>query len=442
MARSKSVEIEDIYALKFGAIWRQFQSEHFSFWMICCYLFVEYVRPQSIIPAINILPWAQFFILLSFGGWLIDPQRKGAGDPANKWIILFFCTILLSSYMAYRPDFSYPELNKFYTWLIIYFLIINIVNTRPRFFIFLGVFVIASFKISLSLAMKWAMRGFSFTSWGLMGPPGFFQNSGELAIQMAVFFPIAFTLASFFKPVVSKKMALLLALMPITAVLTILGSSSRGGQVALAIQLVAMFWRNLIKPKVLIGAIISGVILFSLVPEEQKARFASAGNDGTSQQRLLYWKHGVEMIKAHPLLGVGYFNFVPYYHDYYGYDSLRGGVVELPHNIFIQVGTDAGLLGLFIFVAMMYRTVRANTQTARGLAGAVDQKDVLFRRLAFSLNIALLGFVAAGQFVTVAYYPFMWINLALTVALHRSTVATDLIKDKNKRHSLSSPKIT
>src|SRR5690606_24743667 len=124
-------------------------------------------------------------------------------------------------------------LANFYTWMIIYFLIINIVNTRKRFFIFIFIFFLASFKLSFSLARVWAFRGFSFTSWGLMGPPGFFQNSGELAIQMAVFWPLALATAISLKPYVVTWKRWALFAMPITAGMVILGSSSRGGQLAL-----------------------------------------------------------------------------------------------------------------------------------------------------------------------------------------------------------------
>src|SRR5690606_23412386 len=195
MAKQPEVTMEDLYALKPSAIWRQFKSEHFSFWMVCGYLFVEYVRPQSIITALDFLPWASMFLILALVGALVDPTVKWVKAPANKWMIAFMGIILISSALAFRPNISYARLNFFYTWVIIYFLIINIVNTRERFYLFLGVFIIASFKISFSLALKWAQRGFGFTTWGLMGPPGFFQNSGELAIQMAVFFPIAFAIA-------------------------------------------------------------------------------------------------------------------------------------------------------------------------------------------------------------------------------------------------------
>ena len=33
------------------------------------------------------------------------------------------------------------------------------------------------------------------------------------------------------------------------------------------------------------------------------------------------------------------------------------------------------------------------------------------------MNLALLGYVVAGQFVTVAYYPYTWIHLMFVTAI-------------------------
>ena len=406
--------MEALYSLSLKAYWAQFRKESFAFWMICGYLFCEYVRPQSIFPALDFLPWASLFLALSLVGIVFDKKKKWASAAPNKWMIMFMVLILLSSWNAVFPDVSFKKLENFYTWLVIYFLIINIVNTRERFFIFLTIFVVATFKISLSLAIKWARRGFSFTTWGLQGPPGFFTNSGELAIQMAVFFPIAYVLVVGLKPYVSRKMHWILMLMPITAAMTIMGASSRGGQLALAAQILVMFWRQLYKPKVLIGVAIVAMSLYSILPDEQKERFGAAGEDRTSQQRLLYWERGLDMLQEHPLLGVGFFNFAPYFAAYYPDDMLYEGA-QLPHNIFVQVGTDTGLLGLSVFLILIVQTFRINRATM--LLCRQREGVELFGRLASSLNVALLGFLVAGQFVTVTYYPFMWINLSLTVAL-------------------------
>lgn len=409
----KEIADEDFYSLKAGMIWRYFKRESFAFWMICAYLFFEYVRPQSIYPAIDFLPWTQLTVIGAFLGCFTDKTVRWVSSSVNVLLILFLVVILISSVFAYFPSVSYAKLENFYPWVIIYFLIINIVNTRKRFFIFLCIFLVASFKISLSLAITWAKRGFSFTDWGLSGPPGFFQNSGELAIQMLVFWPIAWAFAHFVKPYVSKNWYWLLMLMPITAIMVILGASSRGAQLALVVQLIVMNYRTVFKPKVLISCVVALGLLWTFLPEEQKDRFRTMGEDRTSQQRILYWENGLEMIKENPALGVGYFNFVPYFERYYPDDVLLRNA-ELPHNIIIQVGTDAGIVGLSIFIALLVVAL-IKAHRFRG-AGCEDNQ----KKIGSGAKLSLIGFMVAGQFVTVAYYPYFWIHLALLISLNNS----------------------
>lgn len=403
--------MDELYALKPGAIWRQFCSEHLSFWAICGYLFVEYVRPQAIVPALDILPWASFFLFLSLVGAILDPSVKWVKSPANKWMVLYLVVVFVSIIDARHKEWSYRFLDSAYTWVIIYFLIINIVNTPRRLFIFLAIFVVASFKISLGLALIWAQRGFAFTTWGLQGPPGFFQNSGELAIQMSVFFPIAYVVAQKLRPYVSSLVFYVLALMPITAVLVILGASSRGGQLALAIQFVLMFHKKIFRIKALIAIAIACSLVFYFLPEEQKQRFSESGTDRTSQQRLNYWRGGWEMLNDNPYLGVGYFNFPPTFEERYP-ELVLYTSAQVPHNIFVQVGAELGYAGLLIYGALIFHTFLRG-RLARGYR---ENKDGILFSLPWAMNISIVGFYVAGQFVSVVYYPFMWMHLAFAVA--------------------------
>jgi O-antigen ligase len=422
-----SDEASALYCLRLGAIWRQMRREHISFWMICAYLFIEYVRPQSIIPSLDVLPWAKIFLALSGITLLADKRRRWVADPANKWMILFLLAIIVSSLLATYPQFSWDHFMDFFGWFLIYFLIINIVRTETRLLVLLGIFVLCSFKLSLFGARTWAGRGFTFTNWGLQGPPGYFENSGEFAIQMLMLTPVAYELARFLRPHVSWLKYWVLMLVPATGVMSILGASSRGAQVALGYQIYGtLLKRRLsIKALVTVGVVVATVI--TLLPEEQKARFTTAGDDVTSQQRLLYWKHGLAMIEDHPVLGVGYYNFQRYFALHWPQDMLRGpaytpeGVVvsELPHNIFVQVGTDTGVTGLLLFGMLIFRTWKTEREIRLMARQHPDGKP--FAPLARGLLVAMWGFVIAGQFVTVTYYPFFWINLAFMVALNNIT---------------------
>lgn len=412
--------VESFYAFKVGAMWRYFKKQHFSFWMICGYLFFEFVKPQALVPQIDILPWAQLLLMGAMIGAFVDPTVKWVSSVANIYIVLFLITILISIATATYPDISHQNFMLFFSWFVIYFLVINIVNTPERLYLFLLIYLIAAGKIALGTSKSWALRGFSFTGWGLMGPKGYFQNSGELAILMLMLFPLAFYMYQYFKDkVVWWEKALLMAFW-ICPILTILGASSRGAQVALVVQLMVMFRASLFRIKPLIGVIILSTSIYYLLPQEQKDRFSSAGDDRTSEQRLLYWEHGWDMMKDYPFTGVGYFNFIPYYEAYYSYDMLYPKA-QLPHNIFIQVGTDAGFIALFLFLLLIFYCLYLAIKISRS-----NQSLPYEKALAAGLGFGVIGFVVAGQFVTVTYYPFFWVHLAFLVSLG------NIKKTKNK----------
>ncbi len=407
-------------ALDMREIWTGFWRENFAFWMICGYLFVEYVRPQSILPQIDVLPWGKLFLALAMLGAVLDKTVRWVSDPINVLISLFLAGIIVSISVANYPAEASEHFMDFFGWFVIYFVCINIVNTQRRFLIFLFIFLLASLKISTGLATVFAARGFTFTDWGLSGPPGFFENSGELAIQMLVFWPIAFYLAVSLRKHLSWWKKLLLWAMPLTAITTVIGSSSRGGQLALAVQLVFM----LVIGKVRLSRIAIVLCLlyagYLAIPEEGRDRFERAGTDTTSQQRLVYWTRGFEMIREYPWFGVGYFNFEHYFQDYYTRDLLVRQA-QMPHNIFIQIGTDGGIVLFAIYAALIYQSFRTTSRVRRILPPGSEDR-FLSPGLTRGLDVGFVGFLVAGQFVTVAYYPFMWIHLVFVVALR--TVAT------------------
>ena len=411
----KQVPIEELYSLRPGTVWKVFSSDNFSFWMVCAYLFFEYVRPQAIWSVFEVYPyWARTFILLAFIGWVADPKRQFVWTKITTGISAYLILVILSSNLAYWPDISWSYFMDFFNWVVVFFVLTQVTTTRQRFFILLLIFMVASFKLSQHGARTWAMRGFGFTKWGLMGPRGYFQNSGELAIQMVVFAPIAYFFILGIKSYLKRWQVNLLYLMPITASMTVLGASSRGGQLALAVQLVALIMMTKNRFKALIVIVVIGFIGFQSLPEEQKARLNYIGSDTTSMQRILYLQHGWSMIKNHPYLGVGYFNFSSYYDLYYSDDLLTRKEAEVPHNIFIQIGTDVGFSGLGIYLSLLGMSWAAMRKIGKK---AARLGDVFVCNLAKGMNLALLGYVVAAQFVTVTYYPFFWIHLMFVTSM-------------------------
>jgi len=181
------------------------------------------------------------------------------------------------------------------------------------------------------------------------------------------------------------------------------------------------------------GLIYAGVValaVFTIVPQESRDRFNTAGEDDTSTQRTVRWAQGIEMAKARPILGVGYDNWTVYHVDHFP----RGRGSLLSHNIFVQVGATLGYTGLLAFLFMIAAKFRVNWQTRR-LARKTPGDNRFIYAMAFGLDGAMVGYLASGFFITVFYYPYFWINLAMTIALHRAMLqkARQARKDRGRR---------
>lgn len=402
--------MKDLYAINASAIWAQLKGESASFWLICIYLFLEYVRPQSIYPEIDILPYAFITIVLAFIAYILENSHQRVKNAENKLIVCFLLTILASSTFAYSSDVAFANLDLFLTWFVIYFLIIHIVNTEQRFLIFLLSFLLYNFKMSQHGFLSWAQIGFQFRSWGVTGGPGWFHNSGEFGIELCIFLPLSIYFIIGLREYWGKIKLFFFSLLPFTAIASVIATSSRGALIGSAAALAWMVVKSKTGIKTLLVMSIISFAVYNFLPPEQHKRFQSAGDDKTSTTRLIRWKAGMKMMQENPILGIGYSNWITYYHDFYG-----NNITGLPHNTFIDAGAELGYTGLAIFVMMILYTFINNART-RKLALAVDNKFIYYT--AYGLDAALIGFLVSGSFVSVLYYPYFWINLSFTVALN------------------------
>ena len=334
--KSKEIEVslEDLYEVKIKSIWQAVKQEHISFWALTIYFFFEYVRPQSIYPVIDFLPWAQLSLLTALFAALSYRSVKWVSCVENKHLVFFFIIVVLSSVFAFKPIMSWQAKTEIINWVLVYFLVINILNTEKRFYIFLLGYLLFSFKMSQHGFFVWADRGFSFTEWGLIGAAGWFQNSGEYAIQMLIFGSMSAAFVLALKEKWGRYKKWFFYFMPFTAFMVVLGASSRGSQLGLlAIGLLLMI-RLKAGFKIFVTLIVLMILAYFLLPEEQIQRFTEIGDDKTSLTRFAYWAYGWEVVKDYPLFGVGYNNWLSY--AYYAVpDGIAYDRIQLPHNIYI-----------------------------------------------------------------------------------------------------------
>lgn len=427
-----------LLSLRIGALWDALKRQPFSVWAVIAYLFFEYVRPQTIYPSLNVVPWARIALISSTVSMLVQSASVRRWTILDTGMVIFTMVLLASCVTATYPERSWESIDLYLSWVLVYAFISTNINTQSRIILLLLGWFLWNLKMTQHGFRSWAEAGFSFKTFGVTGAPGWFQNSGEFGIQTTVILPISLYFALGMRPFVSNRVFLILLVLPVTALGSAIASSSRGAVLGMVAIGLWMLLRSRYKLRAGLGLILVGGVVWLVLPDEQKARFSTAGEDDTSTLRLTYWKRGIELANEHPVLGIGYKNWLPMYQKRWGWELDAFQRVELPHNFFVEAWSEMGYLGLGALLFLIAGSFFLNSRT-RALARKLGDQGYLAEQLGWGFDGALIGYMVSGFFVTVLYYPFLWVNLGMTAALHLSVARTLRATRRAMSHTSSVP---
>ena len=412
LTKDTSASVGDLVTLRFREFFAAVRADNIALWSLFLYVLIEYLRPQNMYPVIDVIPWGQFALMICLVSIFATGSKAIAFGAMERVFALFTFLVILSVFFAMDVSVSLKNWSTYTSWVLLYICVLKTINTPRRMLLFTIFFLLINFKMSQHGTRTFAMRGFDFTHWGLSGS-GFFQNSGELALQMVVIFAIGICLLLGFREYVSNKKRwwLLLLLFPGTALITVIGSSSRGGQLALlsVLVLIALGGTRRIRKSILIAAVL--LLVLSIIPDEQMARFDTAGSDTTSELRLTHWRHAIDTVREHPM-GIGYRNWGTYYASSSSIDT-----VEEIHNTSLEAFVELGVLGGLTFHLALVMALVMNRRTRREMTNLGGVDGDAMSAIARGLNLGLVGTFVAASFMSVLYYPMYWLAFALTSAL-------------------------
>jgi len=386
------------------------KGQDFIFYLGLTFIVLYYLRPQVIIPGLDIIPWLQITILVGFVAMVAKNRLKFTG---THFLVLLFATLAwLSAMTSLYPHISSRYLTTPFIFALEVLFLSNCVKNDKQLQLLLIVFFLCIFKMSLFGARTWASRGFGFADWGIQGPAGFFQNSGEFSLLMGMSAVMSVPLILYMKPKMN-----IYWLLPLTAVMTVMGASSRGSQLALLVGVIYLLvvYKKISVKNLLYTAVLVAVV-WTFLPEEQKARFETAGSDQTSTTRLDYWEAGIDMAMEHPLLGVGMKTFPEHYHRFYkvsdgSYLSTRR---EVAHNSLIEVASTLGIPALILYVWFHF-LVFSSSSLVKKKHKEPGTELVFLESFRVSLNGAILTYFVGAIFMSLTFYPYIYFLLALAI---------------------------
>ena len=236
----------------------------------------------------------------------------------------------------------------------------------------------------------------------------------------------------------------------VLCVMTVLGSNSRGGFLALAILGI---WYWVTSPRKFVSAIFVAIVVAGVVnfaPDRWFDRIATikeAGEDQSFLGRVAAWKVSVNIANDNPLFGGG-FDAVQVASIWNQYKETPNFInIEIPeyikfkaaHSNYFQVLSDLGYLGLFLFLALLASAFITRWQIKK-LVKRLPGDNSWASDLSTAITLSLVAFMVGGAGVSLAYFELAYLQIVmLSIVLH--LLQKELKVARNAAPVQSGPKV-
>jgi putative inorganic carbon (hco3(-)) transporter len=222
------------------------------------------------------------------------------------------------------------------------------------------------------------------------------------------------------------RLAALLATAVIAAGVTL--AFSRGAAVGFVLMLLIMMFLGNIKPYQVAGFLVAAVLLLLALPQYHTRLLSipnavalfgeSSGSeeeqpDGAIRGRATAMAAAALVFADYPVLGVGPGMFRYYSKEYgnpLGLRFLEGD--REAHSLYLGIAADHGVLGLLVFLAILYVVLRDLNHARLRWA----QEQPWLANLATSFFLALIAYMTTGIFLHLSYARYFWLMLGLAAA--------------------------
>jgi len=338
-------------------------------------------RPMQVIAVLA--------LLASLKGAPSHDRMDAVRHPAIKWMLLFLFAQVISVH-ATGVSGMVAEFGVWSVYALFALVSVRIVANPDMLRRYVWGMMLGSLWI-IGWGIYAVNAGLEGANGGRAGAYGMYENHNDysfIIIQTLPFFYIHFrSEKGFFK-------RLLLLVACLASVLGIFMSLSRGGMIALVLEiiLIVLFTMGR-RAQVVLLPLVFGLGV-AAVGYQYAARAANQGNDYTAEDaetsRYELWQAGGNMILHNPLFGVGSRTFgehAPAYaeisHDNRGKNA---------HNTFIDAASTSGLVGVGAFIAMLLGALRELLRPTARIASTWE------RNMRKATMIAILTMIFRAQF--------------------------------------------
>jgi putative inorganic carbon (hco3(-)) transporter len=357
------------------------------------------------------LRFAYFFAIATIVGIFLsrDPSRRLPMTPVTVVLMMFTLWTCVTTSFAIDLSLSIEMWERVTKSMLMTFVALYLLHSKQH--VQMLIWIVAG-----SVAFYGIKGGlFSIRAGGefrVYGPPGSFIEENN-ALALATIMTIPLLVYAYLQAKNRRLRWALLASMLLCGV-SVLGSHSRGGFVAIIVMLAFLWWKSQAKA-------LTGLVLIMLIPlgigfmpdqwTDRMETIQTYEQDESAMGRINAWETAYNVAVDRPLGG----GFEMASREVFNQYAPDPTVVRAAHSIYFQVLGEHGFLGLALFLLFWFLVwrdaswIQRHSRSRQDLRWAFD--------LARLVQVAFIGYFVGGAFLSLAYYDvpyYLVVALVLT----------------------------
>jgi len=388
-----------------------------AFPILLIYLFLTFIRPFDLNPSLDSLHLMQVFgylgLILTIA--YLPVSRFPVLSSKQLHLMLLFVVMIGISRILARHYFggAIAALQEFNPTFFVFVILIVNLNNLKRVGWTMGVLVLLALTL---VAQVWmAFHYGTLSDLFILAQPtadgdviyrgraaGFMSDPNDLAETLVAALPmlsIGWRKQRFIRNVVFVIVPALILLYGVFL------TKSRGAVLSLLV-IVLLFARKRLGG-VLATLFTAGAGLALLVLNFAGGRGFGA-SDNSARQRLEAWSIGLQALKQHPIVGVGY-------HYFQDFNQSFGGSSLTAHNSFVICFSELGIFGYIIWMALLVLTHMELSAIQK--LPVKSEEDARLHDYARAVQVGFYGFLASAWFLSRTYVVTLYILVGLATAL-------------------------
>lgn len=355
-------------------------------------------------PTNILIGWLIFAFLIKK---ILKKQRLFINTPINVPFLFLFVISLISI----LNTINYPDSLRGIFRLIQYMFIFLIVSEEIKdkrqvkrifFSMLLGISLVSLDALWQIYFGKDFIRGNSaIVNIGLRRATASFPDANVLGVYLSAIVPIIIVLTLYY---LKDKKKIIMLLINFLALLGLMLTYSR--PTILAVYVILLLLGMIKKDKVLLFILIMLIIIAPFIAPASIKNWAKEVNYHPirfmcNDDRIAIYRNTLNMIRAHPFIGVGVNTFMKNYKIYKESPEYRNVVTSdymYAHNNFLHIAGETGLLGLSVFIWLIYKLFMASIHIYNKV------KDNFLKNVSLALILCLVAFLVNGLTESSLYY--------------------------------------